>query len=256
MKRASPKKPPAASKAKPRAKKPAAALPPGPSKDQLRNPDRPAWIYRELLRLYPDATCALHHNSPFELLVATILSAQCTDERVNKVTPGLFRQYPTIESLAAAGQEEIEQVIRSTGFYRNKAKSIKGASTLLAEKFGSKVPDTMEELLELPGVARKTANVVLGNAFNKAVGFVVDTHISRLSQRLAFTKQKDPVKIEQDLMKLFPSEQWTMLAHLLIFHGRQVCHARKPKCMACTLSTQCPKIGVSEMAAPVAPPKA
>lgn len=249
MKRPAAGKPAASSKSKSKTAPRAKDLP-GPSKEELRNPKRPDWVYHELFRLYPDATCALHHNSPFELLVATILSAQCTDERVNKVTPGLFKRFTTIESLAKAELGEIEEVIRSTGFYRNKSKSIKGAATLLVEKFGSEVPDTMEELLELPGVARKTANVVLGNAFNKSVGFVVDTHISRLSQRLGFTKHGDPVKIERDLMKLFPSEQWTMLAHLLIFHGRQVCHARKPKCASCTLALRCPKIGVSEIASP------
>jgi endonuclease-3 len=208
-------------------------------------PDRGADIYRRLLRLYPDATCALHHRSPFELLVATILSAQCTDVRVNQVTPALFERYPGPREFAAAKLPEVEQAVRSTGFYHNKAGAITGAGRMIVEKFGGRVPETMEELLELPGVARKTANVVLGNAFGQNVGVVVDTHVSRLAQRLGLTRQKDPAKIERDLMALFPRQRWTMLAHLLIFHGRQVCTARRPACEQCILSELCPKVGVS-----------
>ena len=197
-------------------------------------------LYRRLLALYPDAKCALNHRNAFELLIATILSAQCTDARVNMVTPALFKKFPTPQAFAKAEIEEIETLIRSTGFYHNKAKSILGASRLLVEKFGGKVPDAMEALLELPGVARKTANVVLGNAFGKNEGMVVDTHIGRLSIRLGLTKHEQPVKIEKDLMALFPRESWMMLAHLLIFHGRQVCAARKPACGRCTLLDLCP----------------
>jgi len=222
-------------------------------KRMLAEPTRHARIEKELRRLYPDAACALHHSNAFELLVATILSAQCTDVRVNMVTPELRRRYPTIESLANTDQAELEQVIRSTGFYRNKAKSIRGAAKMIIERFDGRVPETMEELLELPGVARKTANVVLGNAFSKNVGMVVDTHVSRLSQRLGLTKQTDPVKIERELMGIYPRGDWAMLAHLLIFHGRQVCNARRPRCHECTLAPDCPKIGVSNPAPPEPP---
>jgi endonuclease-3 len=201
-------------------------------------------VYARLRAAYPDAACALHHRNPFELLVATILSAQCTDVRVNMVTPALFARYPGPRQFAAAEIPEVEQAIRSTGFYHNKAKAIVGASKLLVEKFGAQVPQTMEELLELPGVARKTANVVLGNAFGKNEGVVVDTHVARLSGRLGLSRQKDPVKIERDLAALFPRDQWTMLAHLLIFHGRRVCAARRPACERCVLSALCSKIGV------------
>lgn len=201
-------------------------------------------LYQRLLKLYPDAKCALNHHNAFELLIATILSAQCTDVRVNMVTPALFKRFPKPADFANASLGEIETLIRSTGFYRNKAKSIQGASKLLVEKFNGQVPRTMEELLELPGVARKTANVVLGNAFGINVGMVVDTHIGRLSRRLGLSKHLDPAKVERDLMRLFPSENWMMLAHLLIYHGRQVCGARKPACERCTLSDICPKNGV------------
>jgi endonuclease-3 len=205
-------------------------------------------LYAALAALYPDAHCALNHRNPFELIVATILSAQCTDERVNMVTPGLFEKYPTPRAMADADITELEQVVRSTGFYRNKAKNIKAASTIIAVKHGGNVPQTMDELLELPGVARKTANVVLGNAFGKNVGVVVDTHVGRLSNRLGLTQESDPVKIEQDLMKLIPRDNWTMLSHLLISHGRAVCDARKPVCSTCQLAAQCPKIGVEKSA--------
>lgn len=210
--------------------------------------DRASRIYAELERLYPEAHCALNHRNAFELLVSTILSAQCTDERVNMVTPALFKQYPTPQKMAKATQEQIEQLIRTTGFYRNKAKNILGASQRIVEYFAGKVPDNMDDLLSLPGVARKTANVVLGNAFGKNIGVVVDTHVGRLAQRMGFLRtardSKDAVKIEQDLMPLFEQDHWTMLSHLLISHGRSVCSARKPDCENCTLAQDCKKIGV------------
>jgi endonuclease III len=223
----------ATSRAKPRPRKPSPKL-------QLRATQ----IYQEFERLYPDAHCALTYDTPFQLLIATILSAQCTDVRVNMVTPVLFKKYKTPKALANASQESIEEIVRSTGFYRNKAKSIKGASMRIVEHYQGKVPQEMADLLTLPGVARKTANVVLGNAFGKNIGVVVDTHIGRLSQRMGLTKFADSKRIEQDLMRLFPHEQWTMLAHLFIFHGRQICSARKPLCDACTLSQICDKRGV------------
>lgn len=201
-------------------------------------------IYRSLAKLYPDARCALNHRNAYELLIATILSAQCTDARVNLVTPGLFKKYPDPAAMARAPLPEIEQAIRSTGFYRNKAKSLQGASRILAEKYNGRVPDTMDQLIELPGVARKTANVVLGNAYGKNEGVVVDTHVGRLSRRMGLTRHADPKKIEQDLIKLFPRKDWAMLAHLLIHHGRAVCVARKPRCEVCTLASVCPQIGL------------
>lgn len=212
-----------------------------PNDDLKRRAER---IYRQLARLYPDAKCALDHRNAYELLVATILSAQCTDTRVNMVTPDLFKRYPNAKALAQANPPELEQAIRSTGFYRNKAKTLLGSARLLVQKHAGQVPNTMEELLELPGVARKTANVVLGNAFGKNEGVVVDTHVSRLAQRLGLSPHIDPKKIEQDLMALFPRPQWTMLGHLLIFHGRRVCFARKPLCSQCALAKDCPQIGV------------
>ena len=212
------------------------------SRDALTG--RAAELYKALEKLYPDAHCALNHRNAFELLIATILSAQCTDERVNMVTPKLFAAYPDPRSLANAPLNQIEAIIKSTGFFRNKAKSIKGASTLIHEQFNDRVPDDMDQLLRLPGVARKTANVVLGNAYQINVGVVVDTHVSRLSQRLGLTRQSTPPKIELDLIKLYPSPSWTMLSHLLIFHGRQVCSARKPKCESCPVAGLCPRIGV------------
>jgi endonuclease-3 len=188
--------------------------------------------------------CALRHESPFQLLAATILSAQCTDERVNKVTPGLFRKYRTAKAFAAAPPGELEADIRSTGFFNNKAKSIRGACRRIVEEHGGKVPETMDELLELPGVARKTANVVLGNAFGKNEGVVVDTHVTRLSRRMGMTRQKTPEKIETALMKLVPREDWALFSHLLIHHGRAICQARSPKCGECPVEALCPKIGV------------
>jgi endonuclease III len=201
---------------------------------------RVAKILAILKRNYPEAACSLHYHSPLQLLVATILSAQCTDVRVNMVTPGLFKKYPTLEDLAKAQQEDLERDIQSTGFYRNKAKSIRGMAMALIEKYGGQVPRTMDELTGLPGVGRKTANVVLGNAFGENIGVVVDTHVSRLSQRLGLTKHADPVKIEQDLMKIIPQNDWTLFSHLLIHHGREICNARKPMCPKCPLRPHCP----------------
>lgn len=205
---------------------------------------RAARVYRKLLAAYPDAHCALDHRNPFELLVATILSAQCTDVRVNLVTPALFKKYPTPEKMAAAPLPDLERLVRTTGFYRNKARNVRGAADTIVNGYGGEVPRTMEQLLTLPGVARKTANVVLGNAFNISEGVVVDTHVGRLSRRLGFTAHTDPKKIERDLMALFPKKNWTMLAHLLIFHGRRVCTARKPRCDTCPLLRDCPRVGV------------
>jgi endonuclease III len=193
-----------------------------------------------LRQLYPDAEVALTHRSAFELTVATILSAQCTDERVNKVTPSLFGRYPDAAALAVAEQAELEAIIRSTGFFRNKAKNLIGMARALTENFGGQVPRTMEELLTLPGVARKTANVVMGSAFGIISGVVVDTHVTRLSGLLGLSRESDPVRIEQDLMALFPREAWIELSHLLIWHGRRVCIARRPKCAECALSQLCP----------------
>ena len=197
-------------------------------------------IYDRLVAHYPDAHCALDFKSPFQLLIATILSAQCTDKRVNMVTPALFKRYRTPAALAAAKPEELEEMIKSTGFFRNKTKSLLGMSNAVAEKHGGKIPDSLAELVKLPGVGRKTANVVLGNAYDKNEGVVVDTHVGRLSKRLGLTRNTDPVKVEQDLMKLFPSDRWTMLSHLLIEHGRRICEARRPKCEQCFLSDICP----------------
>ena len=197
-------------------------------------------IIARLHQAYPDAECALHHRNAFELLVATILSAQCTDERVNKVTPALFVRFPTPEAMAGADREELETLIRSTGFYHNKAKNIQGAAQRIVGAYGGVVPQTMDELLTLPGVARKTANVVLGVVFKIADGVVVDTHVKRLSNRLGLTTQSDPEKIERDLQAITPKAEWINLSHLLIFHGRQVCDARKPACAACTLNDLCP----------------
>jgi len=206
-------------------------------------PKRAREIARRLGSVYPGAHCALHHSSALELLVATILSAQCTDERVNRVTPELFRKYRTAEDYARADQATLEQEVRSTGFFRNKAKSIRGAAAALVRDHGGEVPQTMDELLKLPGVARKTANVVLGTWFRKAAGVVVDTHVRRLSQRLGLTRQEDPPKIEQDLMKILPPEEWIMFAHRLIWHGRRICGARSPRCEECALASCCPSAG-------------
>jgi endonuclease-3 len=200
---------------------------------------RVAAILEKLEVLFPAATCALHHKDAWQLLVATILSAQCTDQRVNKVTPGLFQKYPTIKDFAAVSQAELARDILSTGFYNNKAKSVIGAAKKILAGFGGKVPKTMEEMLTIPGAARKTANVVLGTAYGIASGVVVDTHVQRIAQRLDLSKQKDPAKIEQDLMKTVPPGKWILFSHRLIHFGRQVCQARKPRCVECTLNELC-----------------
>jgi endonuclease-3 len=200
---------------------------------------RVAEILNGLAKMYPDAVCALHHRNPWELLVATILSAQCTDKRVNEVTPGLFAKYPTPADFAAVQPEVLAQDIRSTGFFNNKAKSIVSAARKVMTEFEGQVPRTMEELLTVPGAARKTANVVLGTAYNVAVGVVVDTHVQRISARLDLTKQTDPVKIEQDLIKIIPQDQWIVFSHRIILHGRALCVARSPKCAECLLNPLC-----------------
>ncbi len=219
-----------------------------PKKPAVESPaaraERVRRIIATLKKLYPIADCALKHASAMELLISTILSAQCTDERVNMVAPNVFKRYPTSADLAKASPTELEGIIRSTGFFRNKAKNIIGAAKTVVERFGGRVPDSMEELLELPGVARKTANVVLGTWFKKNEGVVVDTHIGRLAQRLKLTwrskDDKDAVKIEQDLMEVLPRAEWTYVGHALIWHGRKVCGARKPLCEQCTLKNDCP----------------
>ena len=198
-----------------------------------------AAILEVLAKTYPGVVCALNHKSAWELTVATILSAQCTDVRVNLVTPALFKRFPTPKAMAAASLPEIEELIRTTGFFRAKAKSIQGAARVVMEEFGGKVPQTMDELLRLPGVARKTANVVSGSWFGLALGVVVDTHVLRLSRRLELTKETQPVKVEQDLMKIIPQERWIAFSHELIHHGRRVCIARKPRCVDCTLEKLC-----------------
>jgi endonuclease-3 len=234
-------KKPVKAAAKPAVKKAAAKRP-----TRVKRPRGPALrahsavLLDRLLALYPDAHCALDFGNAFELLCATILSAQCTDKRVNLVTPALFARYPNAAALAAARPEELEELIRSTGFFRSKAKSLIGMATGLVERHGGEVPADMEALTALPGVGRKTANVILGNAFGRNDGIVVDTHVTRLSNRLALTSESDAVKIEQALLPLFPRERWTMLSHLLIEHGRQVCDARKPRCGDCVLSDVCP----------------
>jgi endonuclease-3 len=200
---------------------------------------RTAEIIRILDETYPNAVCALHHGNAWELLVATILSAQCTDKRVNEVTPGLFAKYPTIQDFAAARQEVLAADIRSTGFYNNKAKSIIGAAKKILKDYGGEVPKTLEELITVPGAARKTANVVLGTAFGITSGIVVDTHVQRISHRLGLTKNTDPVKIEQDLMKIIPREHWILFSHQMIHFGRGICVARKPKCAECPLYSLC-----------------
>jgi endonuclease III len=196
-------------------------------------------ILEGLDEMYPQAVCALEHHNPWELLVATILSAQCTDKRVNEVTPGLFAKYPTPRDFAAVRPEVLAQDIRSTGFFNNKAKSIVGAAKKIVTDFGGQVPRTMEEMLQIPGAARKTANVVLGTAYQIASGIVVDTHVQRISQRLDLTRHSEPVKIEQDLMKIIPHQKWILFSHQLIHHGRQLCQARKPQCAACRLDPVC-----------------
>lgn len=196
-------------------------------------------ILLELDKIFPAATCALHHENAWQLLVATILSAQCTDERVNKVTPGLFAKYPTVEDFAAASQDELANDIRSTGFFNNKSRSLIGAAKKLLSDFDGQVPRSMDELLTVPGAARKTANVVLGTAYGITSGIVVDTHVQRITNRLNLTRQEDPVKIEQDLMKIVPRERWVLFSHQVIHFGRQICVARKPRCASCPLDPLC-----------------
>src|SRR5690242_11225496 len=237
-----------ASKAKPAMKRPARRAqgaraprrsgPAMPRKDYT-SPARLARIFAALDQLFPRAECALRHNNAFQLLLATILSAQCTDERVNKVTPELFRKYPTAQDFAALPSEALEPDIRSTGFFRNKAKSIVGTARKIVSDFGGAVPRTMDELLTLPGVARKTANVVLGTAYGIPSGVVVDTHVMRLSRRLDLTKSEEPKKIEEDLVHVIPKEKWIQFSHQLIWHGRRVCIARKPRCPDCNLESIC-----------------
>ncbi len=221
-----------------------------PKENETGRKKRAGLILKELRKLYPDADCALHYRSPFQLLIATILSAQSTDETINKITPVLFAKHGTPKALAAASREKIEELIHASGFFRQKAKSIQGAAQAILDDFGGKVPETIEDLITLPGVARKTANVVMGTAFGKNVGVVVDTHVGRLSTLLAMTWRskdtKDAVKIERDLMEVIPQQHWTYLSHALIFHGRQVCSARKPDCENCSLANLCPSAGIAE----------
>lgn len=202
-------------------------------------PERVAEILRRLDQLYPGVTCALTHKNPWELLVATILSAQSTDVRVNMVTPKLFEKYPTVQDFAGLEPQQLEPDIRSTGFFRNKSKSVVGAAKRIVSEYGGQVPDNMEDLLTLPGVARKTANVVLGSWFGKAEGVVVDTHVHRISRRLELTKNNDAKKIEEDLMRLIPREKWILFSHQIIWHGRKLCFARSPKCVDCLLENIC-----------------
>jgi endonuclease-3 len=209
------------------------------TKVKARESERVQEILKRLAEHYPEAVCALHFNSPFQLLVATILSAQCTDARVNMVTPALFQRYPDSAHMAEADPEELQDMIRSTGFFRNKAKSLIGASKALVSEFGGEVPPAMEELLRLPGVARKTANVVLGTAFGIAAGVVVDTHVARVAGRLRLTRHTEPEKIEKDLMRVIPRDDWIAFAHRLIHHGRQICRAPKPRCQDCMLTDLC-----------------
>jgi endonuclease-3 len=208
-------------------------------KTAAQRAERVRHILAELDKLYPKATCALHHDNAWELLVATILSAQCTDKRVNEVTPGLFRKYPTIRDFANANQPELAMDIRSTGFFNNKSKSLIGAAQKILTDFGSEVPRNLDDFLKVPGAARKTANVVLGTAFGIASGVVVDTHVQRISRRLDMTKHEEPVKIEQDLMKAIPTERWILFSHQVIHFGRNICEARKPKCAECPLDPLC-----------------
>ncbi len=203
-------------------------------------------ILQILYATYPTATCALNHKDAFQLAVATILSAQCTDERVNIVTKDLFKKYRSPRAFADSDLEELEQDIKSTGFYHNKAKSIKGMAQAVVKEFGGQIPKDMEQLIKLPGIGRKTANVILGTAFGIASGVVVDTHVQRLSQRMGLTEEETPEKIEQDLMKLIPEKDWIQFGHMMIWHGRQICIARKPKCEVCPVEGVCPKVGVTE----------
>jgi endonuclease-3 len=230
---------PASKSAAPARRAKAASKPAAKAARAGTNPERVRAILQKLDEAYPNVTCALDHKDAFQLLIATILSAQCTDERVNQVTKTLFVKYPGPKDLAYANPSELEQDIRPTGFFRNKTKSIMGSSKKIVEEFGGEVPRTMDELLTLPGVARKTANVVLGTAYGIAVGVVVDTHVTRLSNRLDLSRNTDPKKIEQDLMAVVPQQKWILFSHQLIWHGRKVCQARKPKCAECNLESIC-----------------
>jgi endonuclease III len=237
-KKKSAKKKKARARARP-AKSARAAKARKPARAAGSDPQRVAAILGKLDEAYPSATCALNHQNAFQLLIATILSAQCTDVRVNQVTETLFKKYPDPKSFAYATPSELEQEIRPTGFFRNKTKSVMGASKTIIENFGGEVPQTMEEMLSLPGVARKTANVVLGTAFGFPSGIVVDTHVQRIANRLDLTRNEDPKKIEQDLMHVIPRDKWILFSHQVIWHGRRVCQARKPKCAECNLESLC-----------------
>jgi len=230
----------------PRRAKARAGITPAEARRESRRAKRrrTAEIAARLRAAYPDSRTALDHRNPLELLVATILSAQCTDKRVNEVTPALFRRYPSARHYAEAPLAELEEMVRTTGFFRNKARALKGLGQALVAEHGGKVPATMEELHALPGVGRKTANVVLGNAFGKNVGVVVDTHVQRLSRRLGLTDETDPEKIERDLMGLVPQDEWTLWSHLLINHGRSMCKARRPECGRCVVNELCPSAEV------------
>jgi len=211
-----------------------------PRESKKKKEERANAVFDLLESEYPEAKTALDHANPFELAVATILSAQCTDERVNLVTPELFRRFPDAEALANAPQEELEEIVHSTGFFRNKARNLIGMAEAVTREYGGELPRSLEALTRLPGIGRKTANVILGNAFGIDEGVVVDTHVKRLSGRLGFTRETAPEKVEEDLMKLFPRERWTPLSHLLIFHGRAACVARKPRCRECVVAHLCP----------------
>jgi endonuclease-3 len=237
-KKSSPNKKPAAAKSK-TAKSARSARAAKPARAAGTDPKRVAAILTKLDEAYPNATCELNHENAFQLLIATILSAQCTDVRVNQVTETLFKKYPDPKAFAYATPSEMEQEIRPTGFFRNKTKSVMGASKAIIEEFGGQVPRTMEEILTLPGVARKTGNVVLGTAYGIASGVVVDTHVLRLSKRLDLSRNEDPKKVEEDLMKIIPTEKWIQFSHQLIWHGRRVCFARKPKCVECNMESLC-----------------
>jgi endonuclease-3 len=226
--------------AKRRAPKPARKAKAGKTgRAEGTDPKRVAAILAKLDEAYPDANCELRHENPFQLLISTILSAQCTDVRVNQVAETLYKKYPDAQAFAYATPSELEMEIRPTGFFRNKTKSVMGASKAILERFGGEVPRTMEEILTLPGVARKTGNVVLGTAYGITSGIVVDTHVLRLSKRLDLTRNEDPKKVEQDLMQVIPREKWIQFSHQIIWHGRRVCHARKPKCTECNLESLC-----------------
>ena len=218
-----------------------------PRESQAARKERALKIAGVLAKTYANATCALNHQSAFQLLAATILSAQCTDERVNMVTPELFRKYPTPKALAAAKQEDVEKIVQSTGFFRAKATSLRGMAQGLVERFGGEVPKSLDDLVTLPGVGRKTANVVLGTVYGIASGVVVDTHVTRITNLLALTKHKEAVKIEQDLMPLLPESAWVDFSHRLIHHGRRICIARRPKCTECPLLPLCPRVGLPEL---------